>query len=111
MTGVDFCIKHINEAKKNNPNIYIVDDIENFQYTTNFDLIMMLFSLLHIPKRWRCLWFLLKNGFCGNEMLWSDYKYDEYIELLNKIGFKMLYSENQNKHGLDESLNWLILKK
>lgn len=41
-------------------------------------------------------------------MLWSDYKYDEYIELLNKIGFKMLYSENQNKHGLDESLNWLI---
>ena len=137
LTGVDFCLKHINEAKKNNPNaVYIVDDIEKFQYTTNFDLIMMLFSLLHIPREHhkKVLTevynhlndngillltlrdedvgdFKYKNDFCGNEMLWSYYGYDEYIKLLNEIGFEVLYSENQNKHGFDESHNWLILKK
>lgn len=33
LIGVDFCIKHIREAKKNNLNAEsIVDDIEKFQY-------------------------------------------------------------------------------
>ena len=44
-------------------------------------------------------------------MLWSYYGYDEYIKLLNEIGFEVLYSENQNKHLFDESHNWLVLKK
>lgn len=55
--------------------------------------------------------FKYKNDFCSNEMLWSYYGYDEYIKLLNEIGFKVLYSENQNKHGFDEGHNWLTLKK
>lgn len=137
LTGVDFSIKHINEAKKNNPDaIYIENDIEKFEYTNNFDLIMMLFSLLHLPREhhkevlekiYKHLNdngmllltlrdedvgnFKYKSDFCGNEMLWSYYGYDEYIRLLKEIGFMLLYSENQNKYGVDESHNWLILQK
>lgn len=97
---------------------------------------MMLFSLLHIPRNHHKKilekiyanlnnnGFLLltlrdedvgnfkyKNNFCGQEMLWSYYSYDEYIRLLKEIGFKVLYSDNQNKYGIDESHNWVILKK
>ncbi len=137
LTGVDFSRKHINQARKNNPNAtYIEGDIEKFEYTTNYHLIMMLFSLLHIPrdhhkeiltKIYNHLNdngillltlrdedvgnFKYRNDFCGNDMYWSYYNYDEYIKILNEIGFKVLYSVNQNKFGISESHNWLILKK
>ncbi len=137
LTGVDFSTKHINQAKHNNPSAtYIEEDIEKFNYATNYDLIMMLFSLLHIPREHHkeilkrlynhlndngILLLTLRdedvgnmkyrNDFCGDEMYWSYYSYDKYIELLNEIGFKVLYSVNQNKFGISESHNWLILKK
>ena len=97
---------------------------------------MMLFSLLHIPREHHreilikiynhlndkgILLLTLRdedvgnmkyrNDFCGNEMYWSYYCYDKYIKILNEIGFKVLYSVNQNKFGISESHNWLILKK
>lgn len=137
LIGVDFSSKHINQARINNPSAtYIEGDIEKFNYTTNYDLIMMLFSLLHIPREHHkgiltkiynhlndngILLLTLRdedvgnmkyrNDFCGNEMYWSYYSYDKYIQLLNEIGFKVLYSVNQNKFGISESHNWLILKK
>ena len=44
-------------------------------------------------------------------MMWSYYDYETYIKILSEIGFKVIYSENQNKYGIDESHNWLILQK
>lgn len=137
LTGIDFSKKHIDEAKKNNPTAkYLTEDIENFKFNTKYDLIIMLFSLLHLPREnhekiLRSIYnhlndkgimiltlrdedvgnFKYKSDFCGNEMFWSYYDYNTYIQMLNKIGFKILYSENQNKYGIPESHNWLILQK
>ena len=97
---------------------------------------MMLFSLLHIPrdKHKKILKDIYnnlydkgvliltlrdedvgnlkyKNDFCGEEMLWSYYDCDKYIKILKETGFKILYKENQNKYGIEESHNWLILQK
>jgi len=43
--------------------------------------------------------------------MWSYYDYETYITLLSEIGFKVLYSENQNKYDIEESHNWVILQK
>ena len=44
-------------------------------------------------------------------MFWSYYDYETYIKLLKEIGFKIIFSDNQNKYGIDESHNWVILQK
>lgn len=137
LTGVDFCEKHINEARKTNTLAnYFICDIENYKMKAKYDLIMMLFSLLHLPREkhkqilsdiFDCLndkGILLltlrdedsgvikyKNNFCNHEMIWSYYNYKTYIDMLSEIGFKVLYSENQNKYGIKESHNWVILQK
>lgn len=137
LMGIDFCEKHIEQAKKINSSAnYKVDDIENYKIEGQFDLIMMLFSMLHLPREkhkkllskiYKSLndkGILLltlrdedvgvmkyKDNFCHQEMMWSYYNYETYIEMLSEIGLKVLYSENQNKHGIDESHNWVILQK
>lgn len=137
LTGVDFCEKHIEQAKMINTNAnYSVNDIENYKIEQQFDLIMMLFSMLHLPREKHkellskiyenlndsgILLLTLrdedagiikyKNNFCNQEMMWSYYNYETYIRILSEIGFKVLYSENQNKYGIDESHNWVILQK
>lgn len=137
LLGIDFCEKHINQARKINPSAdYMVYDIENYEIETNYDLIMMLFSLLHLPRDKHkqilsniynhlnndgILLLTLrdedagvmkyKEDFCSEEMMWSYYDYETYINMLSKIGFKVLYTDNQNKHGIDESHNWVILQK
>jgi len=137
LVGIDFCEKHIKQAKKLNPNAcYMVDDIEKYKIETHYDLIMMLFSLIHLPREKHqeilsnvynhlnnngILLLTLrdedagvlkyKNDFCNQEMLWSYFDYQIYIKMLLKIGFKVIYSENQNNYGIDESHNWVILQK
>lgn len=137
LVGIDFCEKHIDQAKKINTNAnYIVNDIENYKIEMHYDLIMMLFSLLHLPRERHkeilsniysslnddgILLLTLrdedagimkyKNDFCNQEMMWSYYDYETYIKMLSEIGFKMIYSENQNKYGIAESHNWIILQK
>ena len=137
LIGIDFCEKHIKQAEKLNPSAnYKVDDIENYKTEGQFDLIMMLFSMLHLPREKhkellskiykslnnRGILLLTlrdedageikyKNNFCNQEMMWSYYDYETYIKMLSDIGFKILYSENQNKYGIDESHNWVILQK
>ena len=44
-------------------------------------------------------------------MIWSYYDYETYAKLLKEIGFKLILSENQNKHEIEESHNWVILQK
>lgn len=137
LVGIDFCEKHISEASQINPNAkYFIDDISKYTFKDKYDLIMLLFSLLHIPRdeHKRILTNIYnnlteggillltlrdedagllkyKNDFCGQEMLWSYYDCSKYIQILEEIGYKILYKENQNKHGIDESHNWLILQK
>lgn len=44
-------------------------------------------------------------------MMWSYYDYKTYMDMLSKIGFKVIFSDNQNKYGIEESHNWVILQK
>lgn len=137
LTGIDFCEKFINQAKTINPTAqYQCADIEKYAIDKKYDLVMMLFSLLHIPREnHKSLLqkiydslnegsiFLLtlrdedagilkyKDDFCGQAMFWSYFDFDTYKVMLEKIGFTFLYAENQNKHGISESNNWVILKK
>lgn len=137
LLGVDFCEKHINEAKKINSSAsYLVGDIETYKIDKQYDLIMMLFSLLHLPREKhkeilqniynhlndRGILLLTlrdedagiikyKDNFCNREMMWSYYDYKTYIDILSKIGFKVIFSDNQNKYGIEESHNWVILQK
>lgn len=137
LTGIDFCENNIKNAKINNPKgTYICSDIENYMFREKYDCIMALFSILHIPRErhkkiFKKIYDNLKNNgiflitlrdedvgdikyresFCEKEMYWSYYDYNFYINMLKEIGFKVLYSENQNKHGIEESHNWVILKK
>ncbi len=137
LVGIDFCQKHIQEAKKINTTAkYFLEDIETYNIDNNYDLVLMLFSLLHLPREkhkemlkkvYNCLnhnGILLltlrdedagsikyKNDFCDEEMIWSYYDYETYIKILKEIGFKIVYSENQNKYEIKESHNWVILVK
>lgn len=137
LLGIDFCEKHINEAKKMNVSAsYLVGDIETYKIDKQYDLIMMLFSLLHLPREKhqeilqniynhlndRGILLLTlrdedagiikyKDNFCNQEMMWSYYDYKTYIDILSKIGFKVVYSDNQNNYGIEESHNWVILIK
>ena len=137
LLGVDFCKKHIDEAKKINVSgSYFVGDIETYKIDKKYDLIMMLFSLLHLPREkheeiLKNIYnhlndkgvFILtlrdedagiikyKDNFCNQEMMWSYYDYKTYIDMLSKIGFKVIFSDNQNKYGIEESHNWVILQK
>lgn len=137
LLGVDFCEKHIDEAKKINVSgSYFVGDIETYKIDKKYDLIMMLFSLLHLPREQhgeilqniynhlndKGVFILTlrdedagiikyKDNFCNREMMWSYYDYKTYIDILSKIGFKVIFSDNQNKYGIEESHNWVILQK
>ena len=137
LLGADFCEKHIDEAKKINVSgSYLVGDIETYKIDKKYDLIMMLFSLLHLPRKQhgeilqniynhlndKGVFILTlrdedagiikyKDNFCNREMMWSYYDYKTYIDMLSKIGFKVIFSDNQNKYGIEESHNWVILQK
>lgn len=137
LLGVDFCKKHIDEAKNRNVSgSYLVGDIETYKIDKKYDLIMMLFSLLHLPREQhgkilqniynhlndKGVFILTlrdedagiikyKDNFCNQEMMWSYYDYKTYIDILSKIGFKVIFSDNQNKYGIEESHNWVILQK
>ena len=137
LIGIDFCEKHIKEAKKINPNAkYFIADIETYEIDNKYDLVLMLFSLIHLPreshkdilkrvynslnKKGILLLTLrdedagtikYKDNFCNEEMYWSYYDYETYMKLVKEIGFKLVFSENQNKHGIEESHNWVILQK
>ena len=137
LTGIDFCEKHIKEAQRINPQAqYYINDIETYDINNKYDLILMLFSLLHLPREKHkdilekvynslnnngILLLTLrdedasnikyKDNFCNEEMLWSYFDYKTYMKMLKEIGFKFIFSENQNKYGIEESHNWVILKK
>ncbi|HBA38130.1 MAG TPA: hypothetical protein DCY94_05360, partial [Firmicutes bacterium] len=118
LVGVDFCEKHILQARKINPNAeYVVEDIEKYKINKEYDLVMMLFSLLHLPRKsHRNILSNMYNGlknegillltlrdedageikykkdFCNEEMLWSYFDYKTYINMLEDIGFKVIFS-------------------
>ena len=137
LIGIDFCEKHIKEAQKINSKAkYFIDDIETYKIDSKYDLVLMLFSLLHLPREKhkdileRVYNSLNENGillltlrdedagtikykdnFCNQEMIWSYYDYETYMNLLKEIGFEFIFSDNQNKYGIEESHNWVILRK
>lgn len=138
LTGIDFCHKHIVEAKVNNPSAsYICDNIKSYLNTNvMFDMVMALYSILHIPRneheaifrsiyskvrRGGCFLITLRNedsgelkykdNFCGSDMYWSYFDYATYEKMLKNIGFEIIGLEDEQKYGSKEQHNWVLLKK
>lgn len=137
LTGVDFSQRFISEAKNNNPNAhYYCCDMRNFKYMHKYHCIMALYSIIHLPREehsdlFQQIYdsledngiFLLtlraedagkiktKDDFCGEKMIWSYYDYAHYLQVLKKIGFKLIDSKDEKKYGSKEQHNWVILKK
>lgn len=139
LTGIDFCHKHIAEAKINNPTAtYICDNIKNYLRTEDvmFDCVTALYSILHIPRDehesiFKSIYTRIKSGgyflitlrnedsgelkhkdnFCGSDMYWSYYDYAKYEKMLVNIGFEVIELEDEQKHGSKEQHNWVLLKK
>ena len=135
LTGIDFSDKQIALARKNNPTAtYIAEDISHFETNQKFDLVLALFSILHIPRSEQKALFekihsflndggvflftisdkpegeLIQREFTGENMLWSYFDYATYISMLEEVGFKVEVSKNQSDYGL-EPHNWVILRK
>ncbi len=135
LTGVDFSEKQIELAKRYNPSAeYIVGDISTFKTNRQFDLVLALFSILHIPRNEHEAIFrkvydllnenglllltisdkpqgeLIERGFVGDTMLWSYFDYAIYVALLEGIGFQIEFSKNQRDYGI-EPHNWILLRK
>lgn len=138
LVGIDFCHKHIMEAKTNNPDaVYICDNIKNhLKNEGEFDLIIALYSILHIPrdehesifksiynKIKRDGYFLItlrnedsgelkyKENFCGSDMFWSYFDYTTYEKMLKNIGFQIIECKDEQNYGSKEQHNWVLLKK
>lgn len=137
LLGIDFCEKNIKDAQLFNPSgNYQCCEIEDFIFNQKYNFIMALFSVIHLPREthkgiFQNVYNSLENGgmflltlrdedsgetkhkddFCGKEMYWSYYSYEYYKKFLEDMGFKIIFSQNQNQFGFAESHNWVILKK
>lgn len=135
LTGVDFSDKQIALARKKNPSgTYITGDISEFKTDQKYDVVLALFSILHVPRNEHRALFeniyswlndggvflltisdkpegeLIEREFTGANMLWSYFDYPTYITMLEDIGFVVEVSKNQKDYSL-EPHNWVILRK
>jgi 2-polyprenyl-3-methyl-5-hydroxy-6-metoxy-1,4-benzoquinol methylase len=136
VTGIDFCKKHIEEAKSNIAGgTFICSNFLKYDFTEKYDGIVMLYSLFHIHRESHFdflskLYHSLKdNGkvllnvreesrnlkfkkeFCGKPMYWSHYDFETFKSITKKIGFQHHLLGDEKRYGSTESHLWIILKK
>lgn len=137
ITGVDFCKKHIQMAKRNVPKAtYVCEDFMNYCEDVLYDGIMLLYSLFHVHRTQHKL--LLQNiysrltkqgivllnirkkdsgnikyksNFCGKPMVWSNYDINTFCDIATDIGFKQIVLGDEKDFGSKESIVWIILTK
>ena len=137
LTGIDFSKRLIGKAKKNNPKArYIISDMEDYEITEKYDLIMALFSIINIPRKRHGAMFKkiheglkdyglflvtirpedvgdyqLKENWCGKDMYFSYYDYETYIQMLTEIGFDLVESHKMSDYGSSDTNSYVILRK
>jgi ubiquinone/menaquinone biosynthesis C-methylase UbiE len=119
VTGVDFSEAQIELAKKNVPGAnFLCEDMTKLSFPDNtFDGITSYYAIIHIPREehqgllanfHRMLtpdgWALLCLGaehliddidedYLGTKMYWSHYDSQTYLQMMEQIGFKIVWSK------------------
>lgn len=132
VVGVDISKKHIDAAKKNNPEAeYIHGDFSRLTLKENsFDAIISLYAIFHIPREEhegilnKINKLLKKDGiilitlgaeemkmdvhdFVGANMAWSSFSAEENKELVKNAGFEIIHAEVEIT---DEKHLWILAK-
>jgi len=138
VTGVDFCLRHINLARRNVPQgEFIEGDLSKVDFDEeSFDAVLSLYAIFHLPRKehedlfLRIRSFLKDSGimlvtlgtsdykygeeqdWCGAPvMAWSMYDPDRYKEMITKTGFAILDYSFEGKPTDDEYHFWLLAQK
>ncbi len=135
VTGVDLSREMIEIAKTQIPQgRFFVSDMVECQFTgEEFDVIVSAFAIIHVPQERQLILFkkifewLKKNGtaylvlanqdvkewredFYGVEMYWSHFCKQKYQELIDEVGFELIWDEVENLPNGEVFYN-VILKK
>ncbi len=135
VTGVDLSREMIEIAKTQIPQgRFFVSDMVECQFTgEEFDVIVSAFAIIHVPQERQLILFkkifewLKKNGtaylvlanqdvkewredFYGVEMYWSHFGKQKYQQLINEVGFELIWDEVENLPNGEVFYN-VILKK
>lgn len=135
VTGVDISREMIEIAKTQIPEgRFFVSDMVECQFNKEeFDVIVSAFAIIHVPQERQLTLFrkifewLKKHGtaylvlanrdviewqedFYGVEMYWSHFGKQKYQELINEVGFKLIWDEVENLPNGEVFYN-VILKK
>ncbi|HUT81873.1 MAG TPA: class I SAM-dependent methyltransferase [Candidatus Bathyarchaeia archaeon] len=132
--GIDISETQIKLAKKNVPKAqFFIKDMTQLDFPDNyFDGILAYYSIIHIPREeqeglFKNLFRMLKpngvalfslhstddpetiyNDFFGEEMFWSGFDAETNLDILKKIGFKIIWSKFVSD-SLSEDSNHLFV--
>ena len=129
VTGIDISAKHVDQAKENVPNARIKHaDIRYYDINRgHFSAAIMYYTIFNIHRSHHkniltkiydalepggLLLFDSGRGDCefkyqenwlgtGSQMAWSYFPHDWYVDILQKIGFDIIYVRSK-RHGIDE---------
>jgi 2-polyprenyl-3-methyl-5-hydroxy-6-metoxy-1,4-benzoquinol methylase len=132
VTGIDFCKKHIELAKRLVPGArFIYDDITRHKFQAKYDAITSIYTLFHIHRSkhkemFRKIFSLLKKrgiilitlgtdnleqnveDFVGSKMAWSAFDVPTYNRMIEQAGFKIIASLELNRR---ERHLWILASK
>ena len=135
VTGIDFCQKHVDFARKNVPQAnYICGDFSQVTFAASFDAIVSFYAIFHLPRQehfdlFGRMYKKLKPGgvilvtlgasdsdygqddWCGATMAWSTYDSETYKQLLARAGFTILYCAFEGQPGDEEYHFWVLAKR
>ena len=135
VTGIDISREMIEIAKTQIPQgrFFVSDMVECRFNREEFDVIVSAFAIIHVPRERQLTLFkkifdwLKKNGtaylvlanrevkdwredFHGVEMYWSHFDRQKYQEIVNEVGFELIWDEVENLPNGEVFYN-VILKK
>ena len=134
VTGIDFCRKHVREARINVPSArFLYGDFSSTDLSVEFDAVVSFYAMFHIPREEHQGLFLkirriLRPGglvlvslgtsgeeseedFCGARMAWSSLSTDTYERLLVQLGFEVVVSGYEGNPGDPEYHYWVMARR
>ncbi len=139
VTGIDIAENQIKFAEDNiKKGNFIIGDFTKYKFNNNnFNAVIALYSIFHIPKEEHEIIikmiydYLLKDGyllitmgveetkgieldndFCGNvKMAWSNYDSEKNIGIIKNNGFDIIKFDNEANYGSEEEHLWILAKK
>ena len=137
ITGVDISSKMIEIAREQIPKgHFIVSDMLECNFSKNeFDVIVSTYAIIHVPQQNQKFLFekmyewlkpngvayltlghenteeLLKENWHGVKMYWSFFGPEQYNEILQQVGFKLLWHEIESLPNQEKFYNVIVAKK